>query len=125
MYTITVINLHAQQHRLLEPETVYCGRTFLSKVGGGWIKGSPLANNFAIGRDGERTEVLQRYDSWLDAQLRSESATAAAHELTRLFSKLLELLQLNLACWCAPLDCHCDRIRLELLLRLKQLKEEE
>lgn len=62
---------------------VYCGRP------------SKWGNPFAIGPDGTRTEVIRRYEEWLKAQ-------------PDLLASLGELKGKVLACWCAPLACHCE-----------------
>lgn len=67
------------------PYDVYCGRP---------KRGLPLnwGNQFEIGKDGTREEVIQKYiDNFSD----------------RLRNRLPELKDKVLACWCEPLDCHC------------------
>lgn len=64
-------------------------------------------NPFKLGVDGDRDEVIRKYEEWLKAKLRQD-----AHFLDELKDK-------DLACWC-PLDkpCHADVI-------LKMLAEKE
>jgi hypothetical protein len=57
-------------------------------------------NPFVIGKDGSRAEVIDKYETWLMSQ-------------PQLLSKLHELHDKNLVCWCAPQACHAD-----VLLRL-------
>lgn len=52
-------------------------------------------NPFVIGPDGDRDEVLRKYEAWLLAQ-------------PHLIAALPELRGKTLACWCAPLACHAD-----------------
>lgn len=54
----------------------------------------PWGNPFVIGEDGDRAEVIQRYEAWLLAQ---------PEMIERMRS---ELRGKDLVCWCAPLPCH-------------------
>ena len=74
------------------PGSVYIGRP------------TRWGNPFVIGRDGDRNEVIRKYECWLYSQ-------------PTLFGKLHELRGKNLACWCAPQACHGD-----VLLRLANLR---
>jgi hypothetical protein len=65
------------------PHDVYIGRP------------SKWGNPFVIGRDGPRTQVIERYERWLLEQ----------HEL---LAALPELAGKTLGCWCAPHACHGD-----------------
>jgi Domain of unknown function (DUF4326) len=78
---------------------IYCGRPMPRRH----LSGSPFANPFRLRRnatDTERTECIAMYERWLMMQpaLRALLHTIAGRDL---------------ACWCAPLPCHCD-----VLLRL-------
>ena len=53
-------------------------------------------NPYEIGRDGNRREVLARYEIWLEHH----------SELKDLAKK--ELKGKDLVCWCSPLACHGD-----------------
>lgn len=55
-----------------------------------------FGNPFLIGRDGDRTEVIAKYDKWLTSQ---PALIKAAKE---------ELRGFDLVCWCAPEPCHAD-----------------
>jgi hypothetical protein len=73
---------------------IYCGRSMSRRR----LKGSPFANPFKLGRkatDTERAECIAMYERWLMMQpaLLAQLHTLAGHDL---------------ACWCAPLPCHCD-----------------
>jgi hypothetical protein len=52
-------------------------------------------NPFAIGRDGDRTQVIARYEHYL---LENETLSKALEELRGLV----------LGCWCSPRACHGD-----------------
>lgn len=69
-------------------EAVYVGRP------------SPWGNPFKVGRDGDRREVIRRYKEYLRSR-------------PDLMTRLPELRGRDLACWCAPKECHAD-----VLLRL-------
>ena len=56
---------------------------------------SKWGNPFQIGRDGSRSEVIAKYETWLYSQ-------------KHLMDALPELAGKNLGCWCAPLPCHAD-----------------
>ncbi len=65
-------------------EAVYIGRPSI------W------GNPYEIGRDGNRREVLARYEVWLEQH--SELRDRAKKELKGK----------DLICWCTPLACHGD-----------------
>lgn len=69
-----------------EPYDVYIGR------------GSIWGNPFVIGRDGDRAEVIRKFEEYL----------AASPEL---IARLPELLGKRIACFCAPLACHGDVLK--------------
>lgn len=78
---------------------VYCGRPMQRRH----LKGSLFANPFKLGSnasDVERTECIAIYERWLRMQ-------------PALLAKVHTLRGHDLACWRAPLPCHCD-----VLLRL-------
>lgn len=56
---------------------------------------SKWGNPFAIGKDGTREEVIQKYREWAAARGLDKAAAA-------------ELRGKTLACWCSPLPCHGD-----------------
>lgn len=58
---------------------------------------SKWGNPFVLGRDGNRDEVIRKYEAWI-----------ATTDLDP-----TELRGKDLVCWCAPLPCHGD-----VLLRL-------
>ncbi len=57
---------------------------------------SKWGNPFVIGKDGTRSEVIQKYRKWLNSNpdLRADAKK--------------ELRGKNLVCFCAPLACHGD-----------------
>lgn len=55
----------------------------------------PWGNPFVIGRDGDRAEVIRKYEAWLLRQ-------------PQLLARLGELRGKVLGCYCAPLACHGD-----------------
>jgi len=61
---------------------------------------SKWGNPFVIGRDGDRCDVVRKYEAWVQTQ-------------PALMTALPELKGKDLRCWCAPLPCHGD-----VLLRL-------
>lgn len=73
------------------PGVIYVGRA-APRLG---LPASPFANPFRIGPDGGRTDVIQRYRSWLLGR-------------PDLLLRLHELRGRPLACWCAPEPCHAD-----------------
>jgi len=56
---------------------------------------SKWGNPFTIGRDGDRGDVIERYERWLRSQ-------------PELLAALPELAGKTLGCWCAPRACHGD-----------------
>ncbi|MCK2239998.1 MULTISPECIES: DUF4326 domain-containing protein [unclassified Crossiella] len=70
-------------HCSYSPYDIYIGRP------------SKWGNPFVIGRDGNREQVIQRYEQWLLAQ-------------PALIAALSELTGKTLGCWCAPHTCHGD-----------------
>ena len=56
----------------------------------------PFGNPFAIGRDGTRTEVIEKFEHWLRNQPELLARVRA------------ELPGKVLGCWCAPRPCHGD-----------------
>ena len=55
-----------------------------------------FGNPYEIGRDGNRQEVINKYEDWINTNLGLKSKAQ------------LELKGKNLVCWCAPLPCHGD-----------------
>lgn len=70
---------------------------------------SPLGNPYALGRDGNREEVIAKYRRWLWARLQ-EPDSPQERELRRLLAQATAG-DLELLCWCAPLPCHAEVVR--------------
>ena len=70
-----------------------CGGVYIGRP-------SKWGNPFVIGRDGDRRDVVRKYESWVQTQ-------------PALMASLRELRGKDLVCWCAPQACHGD-----VLLRL-------
>lgn len=69
----------------------------------------PLGNPFVMGRDGDRDAVCDKHEAMLrDAAADKPNTTRAA----RLALRAVWALPADavLACYCAPLRCHCDTI---------------
>jgi len=69
---------------------------------------SPLGNPFAIGKDGSREEVLEKYEKWLADRLYPSSPQAVEIERLRKIHDSTGVL--TLICWCTPLPCHAEII---------------
>ena len=59
---------------------------------------SKWGNPFVIGRDGNRKDVIKRYEAWLETQPKLKE------EMKK------ELRGKDLLCYCSPLPCHGDVI---------------
>jgi hypothetical protein len=59
---------------------------------------SKWGNPFVIGRDGNRKEVIVKYEAWILGEV----------ELLRC---LPELAGKKLGCWCAPQPCHAEVLK--------------
>ncbi|ADE14135.1 conserved hypothetical protein [Nitrosococcus halophilus Nc 4] len=81
---------------------------------------SPLGNPFVIGRDGNRDEVIAKYQALLEVTL--EGRSQARTEFNRLVKIYRETGELNLVCWCAPRACHGDVIKEQILNRIVEVK---
>jgi len=67
-------------------------------------RGTPLGNPFIIGKDGDRKEVISKYELYLREKI--ETGDPA------ILSALKELSgDTVLVCSCAPLPCHADVIK--------------
>jgi len=74
-------------HCKKEPYDVYIGRP------------SKWENPFRIGKDGTRDEVISKYEAYI--MYRSD-----------LIQALPELIGKTLGCWCKPLACHGDILKI-------------
>jgi len=74
-----------------------------------------LGNPFAIGADGERDDVIEKYRRWFRTSLgESPAVEAKVAELTELARKG----DLTLLCWCAPKRCHAEVVAAEIRRRV-------
>ncbi len=83
------------------PDNVYIGRrgiVFVDKKRYP-TEDSIWCNPYKIGKDGDRDEVIQKYEIYIRNRLEKE--VGLKDELKRLKDK-------NLGCWCAPEPCHGD-----------------
>jgi len=74
-------------HCKKEPYDVYIGR------------GSKWGNPFVIGKDGDRLEVMDKYEMYIMYN-------------DDLIFALPELVGMTLGCYCAPLPCHGDILKI-------------
>lgn len=72
---------------------------------------SVLGNPFQIGPDGTRAEVIEKYRSWIESEVRTQPDGPVARELDRLRARHERGETVTLVCWCAPAPCHGDVIR--------------
>ena len=61
-------------------------------------RGSIWGNPFVIGRDGDRAEVIRKYEAYLASQ-------------PELIVRLPELRGKRIGCFCAPQACHGDVLK--------------
>lgn len=73
-----------------DPNYVYIGRP------------GPWGNPFIIGRDGDRAQVIQKYEAWFEEEFCSD--------IDRLHGMITALKDKTLVCFCAPQACHGDVI---------------
>ncbi len=78
-------------HCLRDNFDVYIGRPCSRFPGGKW------GNPFRIGPDGDRDEVCDKHEAWIQTQ-------------PQLLAALDELKGKRLGCWCALLRCHGDTL---------------
>ena len=60
---------------------------------------SRLGNPFKIGRDGDRAQVIRKFEQWARLLVKDDAAFAA---------RVKALHGKTLGCYCAPLPCHGD-----------------
>ncbi len=76
----------------MSPSVVHCKRDKFDVYIG---RPTKWGNPFVIGRDGNRSEVIEKYRSWVQEQ-------------PELMNSLHELKGKVLGCWCSPKPCHGD-----------------
>jgi len=74
------------------PHVVHCNRESYDIFIG---RGSKWGNPFLIGIDGNRDEVIRKYEEWI-------------REQPELMEAIPELEGKVLGCWCSPKPCHGD-----------------
>lgn len=87
------------QEWMNDSDNVYIGRSgvvFIDKQRFPKIS-SNFANPFKIGKDGNRDEVIQKYETYIRNKLKNN------HILQQ---ELIEMKGKKLGCWCAPDPCH-------------------
>ena len=84
-----------RRHGNIPADAIYVGRP------------TKWGNPFVIGRDGDRDEVIAKYEAWLTSQ-------------PSLMAALSELRGHDLVCWCSPDACHAD-----VLIRLANQPDDE
>jgi len=77
--------VHCKKH----PYDVYIGR------------GSKWGNPFVIGKDGNREEVISKYEAYI-----------MSPQQDKLRQSLYELKDKTLGCFCAPKACHGDILKI-------------
>lgn len=77
-----------------------------------------LSNQFRIGRDGSREEVIQKYRRWLWDVMQIPNSAYMSELKTMLH--IARNGSLELTCCCAPLPCHGDVIKAALMWLDKQ-----
>lgn len=91
------------------------GITYLGRPCAGWI-GSPLANPYHIGKDGDRVQVIRKYKVWLWTVMQAKNSDAW-DELKRLVDAPEPL---TLGCWCLPQPCHIEVVKAAILYLRRQ-----
>jgi hypothetical protein len=72
-------------------------------------RGSIFGNPFKIGKDGNRKEVIKKYEKWVRGDLQLELRISYA--LSKLGLAIYALPEnAILGCYCKPLPCHGDVI---------------
>jgi hypothetical protein len=86
-------------------------------------RGSVLGNKFIIGKDGNRAEVIQKYEIWLrkSISLKKKKVYNFMFSLLKKARKKDRILYLE--CFCKPLPCHGDIIKTILLEMDKEMGE--
>ena len=86
---------------------------------------TPLGNPFRLKGEEQREEVVARYATWLEEELR-QGNREVARALGKLYRKLKRQGTLTLLCFCAPKRCHAEVIaeRLKLMAEAEGLKVE-
>ncbi len=86
---------------------------------------TPLGNPFRLESEEQREEVVARYATWLEEELR-QGNQQVVRALGELYRKLRREGTLTLLCFCAPKKCHAEVIgeRLRLMAEAEGLRVE-
>jgi hypothetical protein len=86
---------------------------------------TPLGNPFRLKGEDQREEVVARYATWLEEQLR-QGNREVAWVLGELYRRLKRQGTLTLLCFCAPKKCHAEVIaeRLKLMAEAEGVQVE-
>jgi hypothetical protein len=103
---VSVKNIRPQWENLRswaeDKENLYVGRAGIVFIDGVRYpkEDSPFCNPYRIGRDGDRSVVLQKFREYMRTR-------------PDLIAKLMEAAKnkKRLGCWCAPEECHADVLR--------------
>jgi hypothetical protein len=91
-------------------DKIYIGRANKSYK----LPASPLANPFAIGKQGDRKTVIQKYRVWLWQSVKyyldTREITPVVQELMNIANRVKNGEDITLICWCSPQECHGDII---------------
>jgi len=100
---ITVVN-----RKFYKGHGIYIGRP-MPKLG---LEGSPLANEFRIGKGMTREQSMAAYTPWFWEQMFIDGSAVRA-EIARL-TEMARYQDLTLICWCKPEACHGDIVKMAI-----------
>ena len=104
---LKVLNVKLDPTLFDRTDVEYIGRQYRMKSGR-MIPASPLANDFVIGRDGDRSEVCRKCRE-IQIQPAMEHRVGSTYgELKRLAKKYLAGELTSVACWCTQRDKHVE-----------------
>ena len=72
-------------------------------------RSSCLGNPFKIGKDGNREQVIAKYEEYFAERVQDKNS-AFVKELRRIY-QLAKSRDILLGCWCYPEHCHADVIK--------------
>ena len=72
-------------------------------------KGHPLGNPYYREAKRDRAGCIRKFKSWLWQQY--QEGGEVRREIDAIADLVMQGEQVNLACCCKPLDCHCDEIK--------------
>lgn len=105
---ITVVSV-----RGLKPATAPAALIYIGRLAGGWPR-SPLANPYRLSADADRGAVIERYRTWLWGKMQAHDPKVLA-ELDRIIERVKSGEPVQLGCWCSPLPCHGDVVKVAVL----------